>query len=154
MSKQIVVFYSWSGNTRRIAELIAAQTGADLLELEPQTPYPSNYRAVVEQGKDEVQRGYRPALKPYDCNLTEYDTVYIGTPIWCGTMAPPLASFLSENSFEGKTVLPFCTHGGGGKGYLDQDVKKLCAGACIADICAVYQDGGHSAEKEISAWVK
>ena len=154
MGKSIVVFYTWSGHTRKMAEIIAKLTGADLLEVEPKTPYPQNYNTVVNQAKEEIKKGYLPEIKPTACDLTQYDVVYMGTPIWWGTMAPPLATFLNTHNFSGKTILPFSTHGGGGKGHSDRDIKNFCAGANVKSMYTAYEGGGKNAEKEIAAWIQ
>lgn len=84
---------------------------------------------MVRRAKEEILQGTRPDLLPPLPDLKPYDRVYVGTPIWCGTMAPPLASFLALQTWEGKRVFPFCTHGGGGKGRCEQDIRALCAWA-------------------------
>ncbi|WP_081410954.1 flavodoxin [Desulfotruncus alcoholivorax] len=93
MSNSIVVYYTWAGHTREMAKIIAAQIGADVREVLPETPYTTNYSAVVEQAKKEINAGFRPPIKKLDLDLSKYDVVYIGTPIWWGTMAPPIATF-------------------------------------------------------------
>lgn len=80
MSKSVVVFYTWSGHTKKMAEIIANHTGADLLEVEPVTAYSQNYNTVVNQAKNEIKKGYLPEIKPVECDLSQYDEVYIGTP--------------------------------------------------------------------------
>lgn len=154
MSKSIVIFYTWAGHTKEMVKIIAAQTDADILEVLPVTPYSTNYGTVVDQAKKEINAGFHPPIKKMDYDLSAYDVVYIGTPIWWGTMAPPIATFLSENDLSGKTVMPFSTHGGGGKGHSDKDIAKLCPNATVLDMYTAYEGGGRSAEKEITAWIK
>lgn len=136
-----------------MAEIIASQTGADLLEIEPVMPYVQNYDLVVKQAKQEIQQEYLPEIKNTECDLRQYDVIYVGTPVWWGTMAPPLAAFLNTYDFGGKKVMPFCTHGGGGKGHSDRDIEKLCAGAEVRNMYVAYEGGGSKAEKEIAAWI-
>jgi flavodoxin len=154
MNKSIVVYYTLSGRAKRMAEIIASQTGADMLEVLPETPYTQNYNMVAAQAKDEIRREYHPPFQKAKCDLSLYDVIYIGTPIWWGTMAPPIATFLSENDFSGKTIMPFTTHGGGGKGHLDRDIAKMCSGVKVMDMYTAYEGGGRSAEGEIAAWIK
>ena len=118
--KILVVYYSHSGNTERIARLIGQESGGVLAEIRPQAAYPQDYKTVVAQAKGEIQRGFLPALAPDAVpDPAEYDVVLIGTPNWWSTVAPPIATFLTENDLNGKTVAPFCTHGGGGVGHID-----------------------------------
>lgn len=154
MTRGIVAYYTWSGKTRIMAEIIARKSGAELLEIKPVTPYTEDYNAVVEQAKREISKGYQPAIRPVDVDMSRYEAVYIGTPIWWGTMAPPLVTFLSGQDWQGKIVMPFSTHGGGGKGHSDRDIAKLCAGAKIMKMYTAYEGGGSSAEKDISAWLE
>lgn len=91
--KSLIVYYTWSGKTKGMAEIIARLTGADLLEIKPETPYTTDYNKVVEQAKKEIREGYRPIIAPVHAELELYHVIYIGTPIWWGTMAPPLAAF-------------------------------------------------------------
>ena len=154
MNKSIVIYYTWAGHTKAMAEIISNLTGAALLEINPTTPYSDNYNTVVVQAKKEIQDGYLPSIKTSDYDLTRFDTIYIGTPIWWGTMAPPLASFLKEQDFKGKTIMPFSTHGGGGKGHCDSDIEKLCSGAQIMPMHTAYEGGGKTAEKDMAAWIE
>ncbi|GLC80713.1 flavodoxin [Lacrimispora brassicae] len=154
MSKSIVIYFTWSGRTGEMAKTIAALTGAAIQEVLPEMPYAQNYNAVVDQGKKEISAGFHPPIKKLDLDLSQYDIIFIGTPIWWGTMAPPITTFLNENDLGGKTVAPFTSHGGGGKGHSDRDFAKLCSGAKILDMYTAYEGGGRSTEKEISAWIK
>lgn len=151
--KSVILFYTWSGQTKKMAEIIAKKTGADILEIKASTPYSQTYDAVVKQAKDEIRKGFLPEINDTDCDLSRYDVIYIGTPIWWGTMAPPLATFLNSHDFSGKIVMPFSTHGGGGKGHSDRDIAKLCAGAEVKEMYIAYEGGGNKAEKEISRWI-
>lgn len=154
MSKSIVIYYTWAGHTKSMAEIISEKTGAELVEIKPQTPYSDNYNTVVTAAKEEIKKGYLPPIEEVNCDLTQYDTVYIGTPIWWGTMAPPLMTYLKEQDFSGKTVMPFSTHGGGGKGHCDTDIEKLCTDAKVMSMYTAYEGGGRNAEKEIAVWIK
>lgn len=129
--KTLIVYYSYRGNTRRIAEMLREELDCDIARIEPITPYSEDYDEVVELGRDEVKRGYTPEIKPLDFDVEDYDAVIIGTPTWWYTMAPAVLTFLRNNDFSGKTVIPFQTHGGW-KGHALRDMKKECKGARIA----------------------
>ena len=110
--KVLVAYFSHSGNTREVARQISEATGGDLFEIVPATPYPTEYRAVVDQGKKEIEAGVRPALKNPVGDLSQYDVIFVGSPCWWATIAPPVATFLTSYDFAGKTVVPFMTHEG------------------------------------------
>lgn len=111
--KTLTVYFSYTaGNTKRIAEKVRETVGGDLVSLEPVKPYSDNYDEVVKQGQQEVEHGYKPELKPLGVDLKEYDRIIVGTPTWWYRMAPAVLTFLSDNDFKGKVVVPFMTNAG------------------------------------------
>lgn len=150
----LIVYYSHSGNTRKIAELVQRKSGGELCEIQPVTAYPAAYDAVVDQAKKEIQAGFHPELKSAPGDVGSYDTVFVGTPNWWSTIAPPIATFLSGHDWSGKTVVPFCTHGGGGVGRVERDIAKLCAGATVKPGLVVSGSGGSRAEALVEEWLR
>jgi flavodoxin len=132
MEKKLIVYYSYTNNTKKIAEQIQMATGADICEIETVEPYTGDYNSVVEQGKDEVDFGFKPEIKPIGVNLADYDTIIIGTPVWWYTYAPAVATFLSEYDLSGKTVIPFATNGGW-LGHTLKDIEKSCKNAIVTN---------------------
>lgn len=124
-----------------------------MFEVKPVAAYPGDYRACVEQAKNEIHTGFMPELKEIPANMDQYDTVFVGTPIWWYTMAPPVFTCLSNIDLAGKMVVPFCTHGGGGKGHYISDVSNLCQSATLVDELVVYENGGKGAATDIRAWL-
>ncbi len=115
----VVVYFSWSpdGNTRFAAETIAKKAGADVFEITAETPYKSDYRACCEEAKPECQgKTLRPIKSIEGLDLAKYDVVFVGTPNWWGTMAPPVRTWIEQSkpALKGKSVCLFQTHGGGG----------------------------------------
>ncbi|SDE43905.1 flavodoxin [Sporomusa acidovorans] len=107
---------------------------------------------MVKQGKQEVESGYKPPLKAKVENLAAYDVIFVGTPIWWYTIASPVATFLAESDLAGKTIIPFCTHGGYGAGHSLEDIKKLAPKSRVLD--ELVLDGSKTyAQKEIYAWL-
>jgi flavodoxin len=151
MNDILIAWYSHSANTRKLAKLIGQKTGGDLQEILPQTPYPAAYNTVVAQAKKEIQAGYRPVLQSLPQSIAGYGTVFVGSPNWWSTVAPPVAAFLEFFDFSGKTVIPFCTHGGGGFGHIERDIAKQCPRSILLPGFAVY--GGGSREADVSAWL-
>lgn len=126
----LVAYYSWLGNTKRIATLVQRATGGTLFEIEPVESYTTDYNAAVAQAKKEIQAGFRPELKVIP-ETASYAVVFLGTPIWWHTMAPPLATLIDSVDLKGKTVAPFYTHGGGGSGTYERDTARMCQGSTI-----------------------
>lgn len=111
--KLLIVYDSWScGNTERIAKILQCTAGGDLWKLDTAEPYRGSYSEVVDQGQREVERGLEPELKPLGVDPAEYDCIAVGTPTWWYTMAPAVKTFLHQQQFSGKTVIPFMTNGG------------------------------------------
>ncbi|MEM2351811.1 MAG: flavodoxin [Thermoproteota archaeon] len=152
--KTLIVYYSWSGNTRRIARIIHKLVSGDIVELEPVNPYPQSYNATVEQAKREIQSGYKPPLKTEIDNIEHYEIIFIGSPNWWGSLAPPVASFLSQYDLSGKTIIPFCTHGGGGKQKVIEGMKALCPNSKILPEFVVYGSGENNLEDKVSEWLR
>jgi flavodoxin len=151
--RNLIAYFTRSGNTRRIANLIQQEVGATLHQIQPEVPYPSAYDAVVEQAKVEIQAGYRPALRSTLDDIESYDTVFVGSPNWWNTIAPPVATFLSEYDLSGKTIVPFCTHGGGGLGRIGRDIAELCPHSTVLSSLEIYGSGRGNAQARVSAWL-
>lgn len=152
--KSLVLFYSWHGNTRKMAEIIAKETGADVFEIEPKDAYSSNYAMCIAQAGYELKIGSIREIKAVPENLADYDVIYLGTPIWWGSLACPMFKALEKLDFAGKKVCPFCTHGGGGEDKFPADVKKICKGAEVTESFQVKLLGNGSLEADLIAWVK
>lgn len=132
MKKALIVYYSWSnGNTKRIAEMIKSKTDADIIRIDTKSPYEGSYDDVVNQGKEEVDSCFEPEINETEKSVSDYDTIIIGTPTWWYTMAPAMLSFIHQNDFGGKTVIPFMTNGGW-PGNVIKDIKKECKNAKFA----------------------
>lgn len=144
--------YIEKGNTEIVAEQIAAQTGAALFKAEQETPYADEYRACVAQAKADFDAGARPPLKAMPAGMEQYDTVYLGYPIYCGTMPMALFTLLEGIDTEGKTIRPFCTHEGSGVARSADDIRKLCPGAKIEKSLAVLGREAQNAQAAVAAW--
>ena len=110
--KSLILYYSYRGNTQRIAERVHSAIGGDIARIDTVAPYTGSYDDVVAQGEREVKRGFLPALQPMDIDLGHYDTIVLGTPVWWYTCAPAMRAFLTAHDLGGKTVYPFATNGG------------------------------------------
>lgn len=153
--KQVLIaYYTRSGNARDVAQEIKQQFGGDLFEIQTRNAYPESYPDVVLQVKNEIQQGIKPELKNKVQDIRSYDVIFIGTPVWWGTLAPPVSSFLSAYDFSGKTVIPFCTYKTTGLGGIVGDVKTILPNANVLNGLAV-KDGEVSQSKDaITAWLE
>ena len=125
------------GNTEVIAEYIQELTGADLFKVEPVKPYSKNYKACCDEALEEKRQNARPELKKYLDDISDYEVIYIGSPIYWGTMSMSMFSQLERLDFTGKTIKVFTTHEGSGLGTVVSDVKKICKGANVLDSIAI-----------------
>jgi flavodoxin len=149
-----VAYFSHSGNTREIAGLIHKSVGGEIFEVRAVKTYPDDYDAVVEEAKQELNSGYKPALKTKIEDITSYDVVFIGFPIWWSTFPAPVKTFLSEYEFSGKTVVPFCTHEGSGLGRSVADISRLCPKSTVLEGIAVRGRDVRAAQTRVSEWLR
>lgn len=154
MKKVLTVYFSHSGNTRKIAEQIQAKVGGDVFELQTVDPYPRDYNACVNQAKQEIADGHKPTLKSKLPNITDYDIVFIGSPVWWYTVAPPVSTFLSEYDLSGKTVAPFCTHEGSGLSKCATDIAKQAPDAVVTEGIAFRGSRVAAASGELDQWLR
>lgn len=158
MKHVLIVYYSWSnGNTEKIARQLQETISADMIRIETIKPYIGSYEDIVEQGKKEVNCGFEPPLQPLSVNLQLYNVIAVGTPTWWYSMAPAMASFLNDQDWHGKTVIPFMTHGGW-PGHVIKDIKENCKGAEFLGEMEIKFDsngGDHmeTAPYEIANWI-
>ena len=123
--KVVIAFYSYTGNTRAAALQIQKKVGGDLFEIKPAKAYPTNYKNCVAVAQQEIRDGHLPPLAE-EIDISKYSIIFIGSPNWWGTIAPPVGTFIKNSSIEGKIIIPFFTHGGGGMQNCEADVLKYC----------------------------
>ena len=152
--KSLVMFFSWGGNTRTVAERIGHLTGADGFELKLAVPYTTDRDEIEEVAKREVYDKYKPELASLPENIEQYDVIYIGSPCWFNTFAPPVRTFLSTVDLSGKKIVPFMTHGGSRMGQSVQEIRNLAPKAEVIEGLAIRESTASNAENEISVWLK
>lgn len=149
----LIVYFSHSGHTRRLASCIQRLTGGDLAEIRPLAPYPQDYDAVVEMAKQEQRRNARPAIAPMQPDPADYDTLFLGYPNWWGTFPMPVFTFLESHPVGGRTLVPFCTHEGSRLGKSEQDLRRLCPQARLLKGFEVRGSRVDGAEPSVKAWL-
>lgn len=132
-NKQLVLYYSQTGATKAVAETIQKMLDADMEAIELENPYTGSYAETIQRAGQERQSGNMPKLKPLTSDLSKYETIYLGFPIWYGTYALPIASLVKEYDFEGKKIVTFCTFGSGGLEPAMADLKNALPKAEIAE---------------------
>lgn len=149
----LVAYFSWSGNTEQMANMIQQETGGDLFEIAPATPYTDDYDTLLDVARQEQAEDARPALESQVENWDSYDVVFVGYPDWWSDAPMLIYSFLESYSWEGKTLVPFCTSGGSGFG---RSLDKLADSAPSATILEGLHVSGSrvgSAGEDVAAWI-
>lgn len=145
------------GNTLIVAEMIASTTGGTLFRIEPATPYPDDYRVCTEVALREKRSKARPALVG-DIAAEEYDVIFLGYPNWWGDLPMCVYTFLEQHDWQGKVVIPFCTHEGSGLSDTENLLRAACRGASVLNGLAVRgsvaQNEREKARKQVLEWLK
>ena len=126
--KCAVIYFSWSGNTRFAAETISKKAGADIFEIKAEKPYNSDFNKCCDEAKPECYGKKLRPIKPIEgLDLAKYDLVFVGSPNWWGTMAPPVRTWTMQNkdALKGKTMCLFQTHGGGGMQRVGNEFAEI-----------------------------
>lgn len=151
--KILIAYFSWGGNTKGVAEEIQRQTGADLFEITLVNPYSSDYNTVLDEAQRDQNAQARPELASHVEDMEQYDTIMIGYPNWWASIPMPIASFLEEYDFSGKTILPFCSHGGGRFGQSLTAIAKLAPDAAMGEALSVHYSGGSELSSDVADWL-
>lgn len=150
-SKILVAYFSWSGSTRAVANRIAQLTGGTLYEIQPATPYTTNYQELAYTvARNELNTDARPALKETDADFSNYDYMFLGCPVWWQTAPMIMSTFCENYSFNGKTVIPFCTYASAGR---DATLQKLNSLTSTANHLTGFGTSG-SNTSGVESWLK
>ncbi|MCR4873143.1 MAG: NAD(P)H-dependent oxidoreductase [Bacteroidales bacterium] len=133
--KMLVLYYSQTGNTKAVAVELANKLGADIEEITMVDPYDPDFQATIDRCKKDQEQGILPEIQPVKADIANYDVIFLGFPVWFGTYAPPVTTFLNSADFSGKKIVPFCTFGSGG---LESSVKDLAVAEPGAEILPGY----------------
>ena len=151
------VGYIEKGNTRILAEMIAEATGADTFEIKPAKPYPKEYTPATEIAKKEKNENARPEIVGTMPDVSGYDVIFLGYPIWWSDLPMPCYTFFDKVKLEGKTIAPFCTHEGSGLSGTDRyiaDATKANVTEALEMKGTTAQKNQGEAKKEVMAWLK
>ncbi len=146
--------YITKGNTEVIAEYISDITGADLFKVERKKDYVKDYRTCIEEAKVEQRNNELPELKAYLDDISDYDVIFIGGPIYWGTLPQPMFTELSRLNFDGKIIMPFSTHEGSGLASIVRDIKKYAPNANIKSGLAIVGSNVYQSKDKVERWIK
>ena len=166
--KSLVIYYSHTGenytssglknltkgNTEVVAEKIAKEVGADLFKVETEKEYPYGYYDCCDEAKKELEANARPTLKYNINDISNYDVIFIGGPVWWGHLPMGMFTALENLDFSKKLVMPFTTHEGSGLGDVLKDIRLLCKNANIKNGLSIYGSKVNSSDSLISNWIK
>lgn len=158
-SKKLIVFHTYTGHTKYIAEMIEHKINCDILEIKPKKPYSENYEIVVDKYQNNESVKETPEIEKIDVNLDEYDEIILGSPVWWYTITPPIRTFLKENDLSGKTIIPFATNAGW-LGRTFKEIKSLCPNSKVEkEMNIVFAEDYKvnelvTKEEEIDKWIE
>ena len=151
--KSLVIYYSWSGNTRTVAEEIQRQTGAQVFEIVPKTQYTDDYNTLLDIARTEKRNNSRPAFNEGIENFSDFNVVYIGFPNWWSDMPMIVYTFLDKYDLSCKTVAPFCTSGGSGLSNTINAIKSSEVNAMVLGGLHVRDREASSSGNVVSDWL-
>ena len=155
--KKLVVYYSYTGNTEKIALKLSEKLSCDILKLEPKFPFSTDYQEVVDEYQNNSISNKEVEIKDISINLEEYDEIIIGTPVWWYTISPVVVTFLKRYNLTGKKIYPFATNAGW-LGHTFPDFKKLCPNSKVENgmniVFESYSDKLVTSEEEINNWIE
>ena len=158
-NKSIIVYYSYTGHTRMIAEKIKEKLNCDILELKPKDPYSTDYQSVVDQEQDNESNNKTIEIEKIAIDLNKYNKIILGSPVWWYSITPVVRTFLKENNFAGKVIVPFATNAGWlGKTF--KEIESLCRDSIVRKGMNIVFTEDYTenelitAEKEINDWIE
>lgn len=142
------------GNTQYVASIISEATGSDLFEIKTAHTYPASHKALIDAAKVEIENNARPKLATHIKNLDDYDVVFVGFPNWWYDMPMAIYSFFDEYDFSGKTVIPFCTHGGSRFSGAIKTIRELEKNATVLNGYSIARDRVPNSKDGVLKWLE
>lgn len=158
-SNKLIVYYTYTGHTKIIAEYIKKKLNCDILELEPVVPYSTDYQQVVDEEQNNSSSNETPELKKINVDLSKYDEIILGSPVWWYTITPVIRTFLKENDLSNKKIIPFATNAGW-LGHTFEEIKNLCPNSNVENQMNIvfttnYEENKLvTSQKEIDNWIE
>lgn len=157
MKKKLIVYFSYTNNTKTIAELIQKKLNCDILRIETKVPYSNDYQTVVDDEQNSEASNHIPEIKDININLDEYDTIILGTPVWWYRPCPAIRAFLTKYDLSNKTIIPFATNAGW-LGRTFKEIEKLANKSTIKSekniVFESYSSNLKTNKQEIESWIE
>lgn len=156
--EKLVVYFSYTDHTRMIAERVSERLNCDIVEIKTITPYSTNYQEVVDDEQNSEASNYLPKIEDINIDLTKYDEIILGTPVWWYRPAPAIRSFLIKYNLTDKTICPFATNAGW-LGRTFTEIKKMCPNSNVENEMNIKFSTDYSenrlitSEEEINSWI-
>ena len=149
----LIAYFSWSGNTEQVAQIIRGETGGDLFEIAPATPYTDDYNELLDIAQQEQADSARPELAGQVEDWDRYDTVFVGYPNWWNDAPMAVYTFLESYDWSGKTLVPFNTSASGGFGRSLSGLEESASGAAVLEGISFTERTLGDAQSEVTAWL-
>lgn len=149
----LIVYFSQTGNTETVANIIRDNVGGDIVKLETTEAYPSDYDELVDYAHQEQQEDARPELSTVIENIEQYDTIFLGYPNWWGDMPMAIYTFLDTYDLSGKTIAPFITHGGSGLSGTPENIQEEELNATVTEGLAIDGDEASDSSEDVVEWL-
>ena len=152
-SSVLIAYFSWSGNTEQVAQIIQQETGGDLFEIAPATAYTDDYNELLDIAQQEQSDNARPELAGQVENWEQYDTIFVGYPNWWSDAPMAVYTFVESYDWDGKTLVPFNTSASGGFGRSLSGLEESASGAVILEGISFTERTLGDAQSEVTAWL-
>lgn len=152
-SSVLIAYFSWSGNTEQVAQIIQQETGGDLFEIAPATPYTDDYNELLNIAQQEQSDNARPELAGQVENWEQYDTIFVGYPNWWSDAPMAVYTFVESYDWDGKALIPFNTSASGGFGRSLSGLEESASGAAILEGISFTERTLGDAQGEVAAWL-
>ncbi len=159
MNKKLLVYFSYNGNTKMIANMIKEKVDCDVLELKPKIPYSTDYQSVVDEFQNNETAKTTTELQKYNINLDNYDIIIVGSPVWWYSITPVIRTFLKSNNLSNKKIIPFATNAGW-LGRTFKEIKELCPNSNVENEMNIVFTTNHEEHKllssidEVNKWIE
>ena len=151
--RTLIVYFSHTGNTENVANFIHEEVGGDIVKLEPVNAYTEDYDTLLDVAQEEQQSNARPELTTTIDNIDEYDTIFLGYPIWWGDCPMAIYTFLDKYDLSGKTIAPFCTSGGSGLSGTPRSIQSEEPNATVTEGLSVSDSRSANSQSAVQSWL-